>query len=56
MTRTEAVLVATKDFAHEMTNAKFTLKSATVDDSGVWTVKFSWGIGQNRLATFSMRK
>ncbi len=54
MTRTEAVLVATKVFAHEMTNAKFTLKSATVDDAGVWTVKFSWVLGRNRLATISM--
>ncbi len=52
ITKTEAVLVATKVFAHEMTNAKFVLKSATVVDSGVWTVKFSWGIGQEPLSHY----
>lgn len=52
MTKTEAALIATKVFAHEMTNAKFTLKSATVDDTGIWTVKFSWGIGQESLSHY----
>ena len=52
MGKTEAVLVAAKVFAHEMTNAKFALKSATVDDAGVLTVKFSWGIGQESLSHY----
>jgi hypothetical protein len=41
MAKPEAVLVATNVFIHEIPNASFTLKSATVDDFGIWTVKLS---------------
>jgi len=43
MNRDEAILVAQQLFAYAHSHATYELKSAEVNDAGVWTVSLPWG-------------